>query len=330
MRRARLAAVPIVAAALALGPAAAEELKLAHFMSPKHPMHEHMLAPMAEALKQASGGKLTVRIYPAGELGKGPAEQFKRAETGVADIAFGLMGYTSAQFPGSLLVELPGVAASPAEATEMLWRAYPRHLQGEFKGTRVLALWANDTAVLITRKQAIKSLADAKGLKIRAPSAVAAEFIKSWGATPVNIPVDGVYQAMDTGVVDGVYIGASGIRSFRLHEVGGHLTAGLPASISAFFLVMNEAKWNALSAEQKGWLESVSGRALSLKAAEAYRRDGEAGLKLFAEKKPVHTLAGAEAAAFQKAADDLVKAEIARLEAKGVPAGAILATMRGR
>ena len=156
---------------------------------------------------------------------------------------------------------------------------------GPRKGTRVLALWANDTAVLITRKQAIKSLADAKGLKIRAPSAVAAEFIKSWGATPVNIPVDGVYQAMDTGVVDGVYIGASGIRSFRLHEVGGHLTAGLPASISAFFLVMNEAKWNALSAEQKGWLESVSGRALSLKAAEAYRRDGEAGLKLFAEKK---------------------------------------------
>ena len=331
----RLAPAILVAAAFALAaapgaPAAAEELKLAHFMSPKHPMHEHMLAPMAEALKQVSGGKLTIRIYPAGELGKGPVEQFKRAETGVADIAFGLMGYTSAQFPGALLVELPGVAKSPAEATEMLWRAYPAHIGAEFKGTKVLALWANDTAVVITRRQPIKSLADAKGLKIRAPSSVAAEFIRAWGATPVNIPVDGVYQAMDTGVVDGVYIGASGIRSFRLHEVGGHLTAGLPASIASFFLVMNEAKWNALSAEQKGWIEQVSGKALSLKAAEAYRRDGEAGLKLFAEKKPVHTLAGAEAAAFQAAAEAVVKAEIAKLEAKGVPAARILAAMRGQ
>ncbi len=73
-----------IAAALTLAVSAAAaqtELKIAHFMSPKHPMHEHMLAPLVDELKQVSGGKLTARIYPVGELGKGP--QLKRAQSGI-------------------------------------------------------------------------------------------------------------------------------------------------------------------------------------------------------------------------------------------------------
>jgi TRAP-type C4-dicarboxylate transport system substrate-binding protein len=318
------------ALALAVGTAHAQsELKIAHFMSPKHPMHEHMLVPMSEALKTASGGKLTARIYPAGELGKGPQEQLKRAQTGVADIAFGLFGYTSAQFPGSLLVELPGLAASPAAATEMMWRAFPL-TKNEFKGVKILALWVNDTAVLITRTKPVTALADVKGLKIRAPSAVAADFIRAWGAVPVTIPVDGVYQAMDTGIVDGVYIGASGIRSFRLHEVGGHLTLGLPGAFTAFYLVMNEAKWNGLGAEEQRWLEQVTGKSASLAAAAAYHRDGEQGIALFRSKKPVHKLEGAAAAEFQKAADELISKTVQDLENKGTPATRILEAMRSR
>jgi TRAP-type C4-dicarboxylate transport system substrate-binding protein len=315
---------------LAAGPALAQtELKVAHFMSPKHPMHEHMLAPMAENLKALSGGKLTARIYPAGELGKGPIEQLKRAQTGVADIAFGLIGYTSAQFPGALMIELPGISKGPLDATHMMWRAFDAHTRAEFKGVKVLALWANDTAVLVTRSKPVKSMADVKGMKIRAPSAIAAEYIKAWGAVPVNIPVDGVYQAMDTGVVDGVYIGASGIRSFRLHEVGGHMTMGLPDSVAGFFLVMNEAKWNALAADEKQWLEAATGNKLSLAAAAAYRKDGEEGVTLFKSKKPVHVLEGAGAAEFAKAAEAVVKKSVEELEKKGVPAAKILAAMKG-
>ena len=93
-RRTVLAAAMIGAAGLgfAASGAQAKELKLAHFMSPKHPMHVHLMAPMVKELAKASGGDLTIRIYPGGELGKGPAAQFKRAVTGVADITFGLHG----------------------------------------------------------------------------------------------------------------------------------------------------------------------------------------------------------------------------------------------
>lgn len=66
-----------VAAAAALctvaGVALAGELKLAHFMSPQHPLHGGIMAPLAKQVEQATGGALKVRIYPAGELGRARA-----------------------------------------------------------------------------------------------------------------------------------------------------------------------------------------------------------------------------------------------------------------
>jgi TRAP-type C4-dicarboxylate transport system substrate-binding protein len=322
------AAIPLSAAAPAA--LAQTELKLAHFLPPRHQLHGKVFTPLAAELAKISGGKLTIRIYPAGELGKGPGEQFKRAQSGIADIAFGLAGYTSAQFPATLLAELPGIAANPDEATEKLWRVLDPHLKKEFAGTKVLGLWVNDTNLLLTRNRPIKALDDVKGLKIRVPSALAGEVVKAWGGTPVAMPVDQVYQSLDTGVVDGAYIGPSALRSFRLNEVAGHLMLGTPTAFAVQFLVMNEAKWSALKPEEKGWLEQATGLALSRKAARIYEEEGDGGIALFKEKKPATEIAPAEAAKFQAAADKVVAQHVAELEKKGVPAAAILAALKGK
>jgi len=321
-----LAVAPVLAA-----PALAQtELKLAHFLPPRHQLHTKIFRPLAADLGKLSRENLTIRIYPSGELGKGPNEQFNRAKSGIADITFGLAGYTSAQFPATLLAELPGVAATTAEATEKLWRVLDAHLKKEFAGTKVLGLWVNDTNLLLTRTKPIKTLDDVRGLKIRVPSALAGEVVKAWGGTPVAMPVDQVYQAMDTGVVDGAYIGPSALRSFRLNEVAGHLMLGTPAAFAVQFLIMNEAKWNSLKPEEKAWLEQATGLDFSKKAAIIYEEEGNGGVALFKEKKPVTEIAAAEAARFQTAADKVVAAHVAELEKKGTPAGKILAEMKGK
>lgn len=326
----RLLAVAAVFAAAAPPARAETELTLAHFMPPRHALHAKLFAPLAAELAKTSGGKLTIRIHPAGELGKGPAEQFKRAQTGIADIAFGIPGYTSAQFPATLLIELPGLAKDPADATERLWRVFDARLKSEFKGTKVLGLWVNDTNVLLTRAKPVATLADMKGLKFRVPSALAGEVVRAWGATPVAMPVDQVYQAMDTGVVDGTYIGASALGSFRLNEVANQMILGTPTAFAVQYLVMNEAKWTALTAEEKGWLEKATGLALSKRAAQTYEDDGRGGIALFEKKKPATNLAAAEAAKFQQAADGVIAAHVAALEKTGIPAGKILAEMKGK
>ena len=98
-------------ASIAMG----EELKLAHFMPPSHTLHQEVFQPLADALDEATGGALTIRIYPAGALGKGPVQQYKRAVEGVADITFCIHSYTTDRFPASQLITLPGLV-STAEA----------------------------------------------------------------------------------------------------------------------------------------------------------------------------------------------------------------------
>ena len=107
--------------ALTLGVAcaatSAKELKLADFQPPTHPYVANVYAPLQAEVKDKTGGQLSVRLYMGGELGAGPAEQFTRAVNGVADIAFALPGYTAANFPKTLLTELPGVI-DPVKGTE--------------------------------------------------------------------------------------------------------------------------------------------------------------------------------------------------------------------
>jgi len=313
---------------LASGAASATELKLATFMSPKHPMDSRVMTPMAQELAKLSGGKLTVRIYPAGELGKGPKQQFKRAIDGVADITFGLPGYTSSQFPRSLLIALPGLTKGAEDATRRLWAVYDTDLAGEFTAVKVLALWTNGLAVLITRDKPIRSLADLKGMKIRAPDAVGAKTLAAWGAIPVSMPAPKIYNAMNTGIVDGVLIGASGIRSFKLHEVGKYFTTGLPSVVTPFYLVMNKGTWQSLSAAEQAQIEQVTGPALSAKAAQVYARAAQGGLKFAADKGgEIITLDAAAAAEFRAANQAVYDALSADLQAKGIDGKAIIADL---
>ncbi len=317
-------------AAMAMGVsgAMAQELKLSYFMSPKHPMNKAVFAPFAEKLEALSGGKMTVKQFPAGELGKGPQQQYKRAIDGVAEVVFGIPGYTASIFPRTMLVAIPGVVPNAIDGTEMLWGA-KNYLDTEFQNVKLLAMWSNEVAVLITRDKAVRSLADVKGMKIRAPSAADAPFIKAWGAIPVQMPVGETYNALSNGVVDAVMIGSSGIGSFKLNEPAKYITTNLPASAAAFYLVMNKKVWDGLSDEEKGWVDAASGIELSRMGGKAYDAAGKRGLKLAAEGGvEIIELSEAERAKFSEVSQAEVQKVLDDMIAEGIPADAILAEMR--
>ncbi|HEU0222099.1 MAG TPA: C4-dicarboxylate ABC transporter substrate-binding protein, partial [Paracoccaceae bacterium] len=90
-----LAAAAGAVAALAAAPLSAETLKLAHFVAPAHVVTGSVVEPLVKGVAAATSGDLTIQVYPGGELGAGPLEQYARALQGVADISWGLQGYTS-------------------------------------------------------------------------------------------------------------------------------------------------------------------------------------------------------------------------------------------
>lgn len=323
----------LVAGAFALtaAGAAAEELTMAHFMSPNHVMHTAVMAPLAERVAAETDGDLAITIHPAGELGAGPQQQYMRAVQGVADIAFGLQGYASSQFPKTMLVELPGLAEDPRQATEMLWRAFEPHLADEYVGTHVLGVWTNEPNVLMTRDRAVRSLDDLEGMKIRVPGAVMGRAMEALGATPVQMPAPKMYTALQTGVVDGLLVGPCVIDNFKIGEVANHFTVGAPLGVATFFLAMNEGSWEGLSDAQKQALSANAGREMSLAAAEAYGDCGAEQIEAMrqAEGKEVIELPEAELDRLRAALDETRAEIVAELEAEGVPAGEIIATMRG-
>lgn len=313
---------------LGAGPSIAGELKLAHFMSPKHPMDRFIMRPWSKDLAKASGGELTVRIYPGGALGKGPVAQFKRAVDGIADITFGLQGFTSNLFPRTGLIELPGMAKNAEIAAGKLWDSFAL-LAPEYKRVKVLALWTNESQTIMTRNKPIRSVNDMKGLKFRVPSKTQANAIKAMGGVPVFMPINRVYNALNTGVIDGIMTGPSTVLSFKFHEVAKYFTVGLPIGRSPFFLVMNKNKWNGLSAKEKDLINKTTGRALSVKASKFYMKAGAKGLGVVkkSKKHEVIKFSPAEWAKAKAILDASREKQVSDAEGKGVPARAILKAM---
>ena len=186
----------------------ADELKLAHFSSTKYHLHNEMFLPLAEKLAAATDGKTTIRVYPGGELGKGPVKQYDRVIDGVADIVYALPGYTASQFRQTLLAEVPGIVTPGSNKTEIVWKNIGM-LDKEFKRAKLLGLWTSDDASLLMAEKKIEKLSDLKGLKIRVPSKNTGRLIEAWGATAVSMPITQVYQSMETGVVDGTLVDLS-------------------------------------------------------------------------------------------------------------------------
>lgn len=313
-------------------PATAETkvLKLASFVPPVNILHKPIFEKLATDMKAATNGKVQIRIYPSGQLGKGPVDQYKRAVSGIAEISFGLPGYTSSVFPRTLLIELPDVSAGHADATKKMWKVMDSHLRAEFKRTVPLALFVTPPSVLLMRDKPVRSLKDLSGMKLRVPSATAAAIVEAYGATPVPMPANKVYTAMSTGVVDGALMGSDGLLVFKLIETTKYVTTNLPQMPTALFLVANAKAFNGLSPSERKALTQSTGLKMSLKASALLDKFGQIALGKFKSKPgaEIITLSAEGRAEFAARANAAAKKLIAAREAKGVPASEILAAMR--
>lgn len=327
---ARLTAVLGVGLALSSAPLAAEELKLAHFMSPRHVMHTDMMAPWAEEIARATGNRITVKIFPGSQLGGKPPTQYKLAVDGIADVAFGLQGYTSSAFPRTTLTELPYFGETGIAATERMWSIFPKYLSEEYKDVRVLAVWSNDEPVIMTKARAVRRLEDLKGMKVRTPSAMQSKVLQALGAVPVDMPVTEMYNALDRGVVDALWVPPSTILDFKLMEVAKFYTVEVPQSRSPFFLVMNRKKYDSLAPDLRKALDDTTGKTLSLKATAAYDRRGEEALQVVrgTPGTEIVKLAPAEQQRWRAALAPMVEASIADAEKAGINARDMLRAAR--
>lgn len=275
MKLTPILAIGALAASTAM--VSAQELKFANFTPPFHTVNASVIEKLNADLSEATGGSLTVRGYHGGELGAGPVEQYVRAVQGVADITWGLPGYTSSQFEKTMIVELPGVVPEGKSGADALCDAMDE-IAAEFPGTVPVALWTSEPNIMIMKDKVVRQPSDLEGLKIRVAGATAGKVAEALGATPVQMPINQVYQSLDTGLIDGVFTGSSTLDDFKLDEVADSFTFGAPLGRLAFFAVMGQGAYDGLSAEAKAAFDEASGCALGNNAETAWNATGAAGV----------------------------------------------------
>jgi TRAP-type C4-dicarboxylate transport system substrate-binding protein len=103
-------------------------------------------------------------------------------------------------------------------ASRAAWE-FCKHGRHEFREVRPLAVHVHDAGYLHTRERQVRTLADFKGLKLRAPTRQTNRLLAALGATPVSMPVTALADAMAKGVIDGAVVPWEVVPAVKVQEV---------------------------------------------------------------------------------------------------------------
>jgi TRAP-type transport system periplasmic protein len=299
---------------------AQEELKLHSFVPPTHVIWTDVITPWTKEVASASKDKLQVKLFPAMQLGGKAPELYRQTVQGITDACFTLPGYTSNDFPMMALTELPGTSNSADDGTKKLWAKFDKFLANEFKDTKVLMLWNSESASIMSKSKPVRTLADIKGMKIRAPSAAQSKQIEALGGIPIDMPAPAIYNNLDRGVIDAAQIPMSAALDFKLIEVAKYFTVNAPLGSSPFLVAMNRKRYEALPADLRKVIDNTTGLKLSLKGAATYDKKNNEALAAAKKDREVITLSAAERKSWQDAFKPMIAKEVEAGEKAGLPA----------
>ena len=326
------AAIAVALAATSAASHAQEiTLKVSHFWAPTAMAPTKVIGPWCDKINKESGGKLKCQIFPAMSLGGTPAQLFDQVKDGVADIAYTLPGYTAGRFPLMEVFELPFMNENAEASSQAVWDYYltTPAVQKEFAGAKPLMFHTHDEGYVHTKDRQIKTLADFKGLKMRAPTRQTNKLLSKLGATPVSMPLPAIPDAVSKGVIDGFMLPWEVIPSVKLHEMVKFHSETDPkerALYSAIFIMaMNPAKYDSLPADMKKVIDNNSGAALVKQTGKIWDESAAPGRKAAEDRKnTMYMIPATELANWRTASASLYDEWVAEATAKGSDGKALL------
>jgi TRAP-type C4-dicarboxylate transport system substrate-binding protein len=330
----RRLALTVVAAAFAL-PAMAQEvtLKFHHIWNPQAMAAVNVIAPWCDKIAKESAGKLKCQILPAMSGGGTPPQLVDRVKDGVDDVVITLPGYTAGRFPMMEVFELPFMTNSAEVGARATWDYLNKNARQEFPGTKILATWVHDEGYVHTKDKPVKTLADFKGLKMRAPTRQTNKLLAALGASPVGMPLPAIPDAIGKGTIDGFLLPWEVMPSLKLHEMvkyHSETDPSRPALYSAVFVfAMNQAKYDSLPADLKKVIDANSGAQLSQQIGKIWDDSQAAGRKAARDRGNTFTTIGtAELDNGVKVGAPLYDEWVADMDKRGLNGKALLSEAR--
>ena len=214
-----------------------------------------------ERVEQETDGRVVFNVTHGGGL-LSHSDMMEGIGGGIADMGSAQLSVDPSAFP---LWSMSGIhdpvvgtrltAFEQTMVTRLMMDAVPELAQElEDANLRMMFAIASPAHNLIMATP-IAGLDDLAGLQIRTYGQFLPRLFEAVGSTPVNIPPDELYTALDRGVVDGAYTQASFLRDIGAHEVSrqwmfvGEGTT--PPLNVGYHMTMNRRVWEDLSDELK-------------------------------------------------------------------------------
>jgi TRAP-type C4-dicarboxylate transport system substrate-binding protein len=225
-------------------PAGAEELRLAHWVPPQHPLQPTGLVPWGQSITAASDGRLTITIFPAQQLGAA-ADHYDMARDGIADIAYVNPGYQAGRFPIIAHGEIPFYftnAKGGSRALDAWYRAYAEQEMGDVKFCMAF-LHSPGT---FHSKDRLVLPEDVRGKNIRPAQATIGRFVSMLGGASVWVPAPEARETLARGAADAITFPWNSLYIFGIDGITKH-HLDIPLYVTTFVLVMNKARYEGLS-----------------------------------------------------------------------------------
>jgi C4-dicarboxylate-binding protein DctP len=310
MRKLILAAASIAALALA-GPAAAQSpiiLKFSHVVASNTPKGA-AADKFKELAEKYTDGKVKVEVYPNSTLYK-DKEELEALQLGAVQMLapsnskFGPIGVREFEV-FDLPYILPDLATLRKVTDGPLGARLLKLL--EPKGMTGLAYWDNGFKQMSANKKLVTP-EDYKGLKFRIQSSKVLEAqFRALGAIPQVMAFSEVYQALQTGVVDGQENTWSNIYTQKMHEVQKYATITNHGYIG-YVVVVNKKFWDGLPADIRDQLSKAMKEATAFGNGQSLKENDDAleAIKK-AGKTEIVTLTPEQDAAMRRAMEPVYK-----------------------
>jgi len=253
-------------------------LKASHqFPGGKHDVRDDMVLMIASEAKKANVG-INIQVYPGASLIK-PKEQWNAMVNGQLDISLFPLAYASGKVPAFNATLMPGLIRNQNRAKRVNNSEFMKAIRADIEKHGVMVLsdaWF--AGGMASKDGCITKPADMKGRKFRSAGITFADMWKNAGASIVSPPSNEIYNAFQSGVINGTDTSLGSFASMRLYEVTDCLTA--PGDNALWFMyepvLMSKKSFAKLNKKQQDAIVAAGKKAQAFYEGKADEVNNEA------------------------------------------------------
>ena len=232
-------------------------LKFSHVVTNDTPKGKGALK-FQELADKYSAGKVKIEVYPNSTLYK-DKEELEALQLGAVHLLAPATGkFAPLGVKEFEVLDLPYIFPDQATYEKVVAGPVGKELLGKLEAQNVkgLAFWDNGFYMASANKP-LRKPGDFQGLKIRiSGSKVADATFRKMGALPQILAFSELYQALQTGVVDGCENTPSNYLTQKLHEVQKHITLANHGHLQ-YAVIANAKQWNGMAPDIRAALDKA-------------------------------------------------------------------------